>query len=110
MLLSQKKTERKRDVGEPPLESFTRLPDMRAAIAAVLFEEPGRLDIRHLWTRGRMNYFRVNWWVTEARGVSRITHSSFIQLEAIASGWRIHRRTDGRGGAPPEALKERQAA
>jgi hypothetical protein len=109
MLLSQNKGARN-DVEEAPVRSFTPAGQMRAALAALLFDDPAHLDIRHLWTRGRTNFFRVNWWITESTGVRRVTRSRFIPLEEVGGGWRIRGSDGGRGGAPPMVQKERQAA
>lgn len=65
------------------------LREMRAAIAALFFELPQRLDIRHLWTQGRLDYFRVNWWSTPATGARRIVRSAFVRVETLRDGWRI---------------------
>jgi len=37
-------------------------PAARNAVAAAYYAVSGRLDIRHLWTRGALNLFRVNLW------------------------------------------------
>ena len=70
-------------VGGPPCAA-----ELRAVIAALFFERPGRLDIRHLWTTGRYSFFRVNRWSEQA---SRIAYSAFIRVEALAAGWRAVR-------------------
>jgi len=68
------------------------LPEMRAAIAALFFELPQRLDTRYLWTYGRVSYFRVNWWSAAATGADarRIVRSAFVRAEELPDGWRIH--------------------
>ena len=68
------------------------LSEMRAAIAALLFEVPERLDVRYLWTSGRLNYFRVNWWSPRNTEVRRIVRSVFVQVEVLPDGWRIQQR------------------
>lgn len=68
-------------------------PEMlRKVIANHYFEHPSRIDVRHLWTTGRVSYVRVNWW-SESRGVSRITRSAFVRVEATDDGWSVRDMT-----------------
>lgn len=41
-----------------------RTPETAAVVALVeeLVDFEGRVDVRHLWTRDTVSYFRVNWW------------------------------------------------
>ena len=45
-------------------ETEARAPQTAAVIALVeeLVDFEGRLDVRHLWTRNTVSYYRVNWW------------------------------------------------
>ena len=71
--------------------------EMRAAIAAVLFENPRNLDMRLLWTRVWTSYFRVNRWTQRRNGEARIARSEFISVTQTPNGYRV------RGGQPPRA-------
>ena len=69
------------------------LRQMRTAIAAVFFEDPRQLDIRHLWVRGGSNFFRVNWWSSAIAGTRRIVRSAFVAVEACDGDWRVRELT-----------------
>src|SRR5512140_1174117 len=71
------------------LEEPVAVADMRAAIAALDFESPQRLDSRYLWTAGRFCYFRVIRWSGLEAGTGHIWHSAFVRVEALRDGWRI---------------------
>ncbi len=62
---------------------------MRGAIAALLFEDPANLDIRHLWTRGSFAYFRVNWWTTAAHRELGIRRSIFLRVTCRRHGYEV---------------------
>ncbi len=111
MLLTLKEKLRKAETGAEPFELFSTMEDMRAAIRAVLFDASERVDIRHLWTRGSVSYFRVNRWSAGIEGPARIVRSSFMVVEALDSGWRVRERHGPlRPGALPMASRERRAA
>ncbi len=104
MVLTQKTGDRKRNMQQQrQVVNCIGVSDMRGAIAALLFEDPAHLDIRHLWTRGRTSFFRVNWWTAVGTGVSRVSRSCFIPLEAVGGGWRIRNGDGDRCAAPPLA-------
>lgn len=65
---------------------------LREVVASHFFEHPNRIDVRHLWTTGRTSFVRVNWW-SENCGVSRITRSAFVRVEATDDGWVIEDMT-----------------
>lgn len=79
------------------LAELYALADMRAAIAATLFESPEHLDSRYLWTTGRFSYFRINRWSGPEVGTGHIRHSTFVRVEALRDGWRIRDVTGTRG-------------
>jgi hypothetical protein len=111
MLMTQKRPNRQADAAMDPLDSLSTLDDMHAAIRAILFDSPERLDIRHLWTRGAISYFRVNRWSPASTGSPRIVRSSFVLVEGLDSGWRVQERSrPQRGGALPAATRARHAA
>lgn len=70
----------------PTPELLTRL------VANHFFEHPSRLDVRHLWTTGRVSFVRANWW-TERGGISRISRSAFVRVEATDDGWQVRDMT-----------------
>jgi hypothetical protein len=78
-----------RDLPEPE----QTVSEMRMAIAAVFFEDPHTLDVRYLWTRGPLSYFRVNWWVTATTKPPHIRRSAFVVVETGEYGYRIRDRT-----------------
>ncbi len=65
----------------------------RQLIAAAFFENEARLDIRHLWTRGEVSLFRVNWWTTTHSGGPRIFRSAFVAVEQTPEGLVLRDRT-----------------
>ncbi|MEW6253063.1 MAG: hypothetical protein AB1716_20685 [Planctomycetota bacterium] len=92
MLLAQETCEERRDPGRPEAAAAPNTAEMSAAIAAVFFECPARLDTRHLWTDGRLSYFRVNWW-TVRDGATQICRSAFVVVQTDRHGWRIRELT-----------------
>ena len=66
--------------------------EMRAAIAAVLFENPRNLDIRPLWNGSWTSYFRVNWWTAGSEGTPRIRRSAFLVVTREQNGYRVRER------------------
>jgi hypothetical protein len=75
-------------IGDP--DERCAFAEMRAVIAAIIFESPEHLDCRHLWTAGRFSYFRVNRWSGLDVGVGHIRHSAFVSVETLPHGWRVH--------------------
>ena len=69
------------------------LDDMRAAIGAVYFEDPADLDIRLLWTRGAVSYFRVNWWIVRADVNAHLRRSVFLRVTGGPDGYRVQEQT-----------------
>jgi len=86
------------DAGEHGPPGDPGLAEMRAAICAVLFENPRDLDIRPLWTQGETGYFRVNWWTVEAVA-PRIRRSAFISVARMQHGYQV-REQRPRAAAP----------
>ncbi len=72
-----------------------RVADIGSAIAALMFENPADLDIRHLWTRGGVAYFRVNWWTTAAHREPRIRRSAFLRVTCRRHGYEIREQGAG---------------
>jgi hypothetical protein len=66
------------------------LVEMRTAIAALLFENPSAVDIRHLWTQGKDAYFRVNWWTTASDHGPHIRRSVFVRVTSTPHGYAVH--------------------
>jgi hypothetical protein len=85
------------------LEFVVDVAACRRAIADAYFEPEQRLDARHLWTRGRISFFRVNWWDVDARGASRIVRSAFVSIEHTDEGPQVR-------GQSPRAAKHAVAA
>ena len=70
----------------------------RDAIAAEYYENPERLDIRTLWNRDGVHYFRVNWWKLRENLVeSYIARSVLVAVDETQTGLRV------REVAPPKA-------
>jgi hypothetical protein len=65
----------------------------RRAIASAFYENEGRLDIRHLWTKGDVSMFRVNWWTNTHAGAPRIYRSAFVAVEKTLEGLVLEDRT-----------------
>ncbi|MBI4716259.1 MAG: hypothetical protein HY763_00480 [Planctomycetes bacterium] len=83
---------------EPITNPRPRFVEHRQAIGAYFFEDPDALDIRHLWTRGTKNFFRVNFWSTDPEsGEPRIRHSAFIVVEKNEEGCHVTERTISAG-------------
>lgn len=78
---------------ESELEQPEGLHTYREAIAAAFFEYRDRLDIRHLWTRGSISTFRVNWWTLPTNGQAGIRRSAFVQVELTDAGLVVHDNT-----------------
>lgn len=76
-------------------ESIERSPMhlYRRLIASAFFENEARLDIRHLWTKGDVSMFRVNWWTTTHAGEPRIFRSAFVAVEKTLEGLVLQDRT-----------------
>jgi hypothetical protein len=87
MLLSMQVSKRRESFDEYEPEAAQW--EMVSAIAAMYFEDARDLDVRHLWTRGDLNYFRVNWWHESAAGAARVRRSAFVVVECQATGYRI---------------------
>lgn len=88
MLSSRIEAEDAIDIIDLP-EPESDLSEMHGAIAALLFEDQRALDVRHLWTQGRLSYFRVNWWTTTAGEGPRVRRSNFVVVEREAYGYRV---------------------
>lgn len=69
------------------------LVSYRRAIAAAYYEAEERLDVRFLWTRGPVSFFRVNWWRLGVSGASEITRSAFVSVERSDEGLRVRDMT-----------------
>ena len=69
-------------------ESEPDLSEVHRVIASLFFEDPAALDIRHLWTQGRLSFFRVNWWTTAGEEL-RVRRSTFVVVESEAHGYRV---------------------
>ena len=68
-------------------EFFDELVDVRGAIAAKFFELSGRMDIRELWSRDGMHYFRVNWWKFRSDCSEQcISRSAFVTVVENENG------------------------
>lgn len=68
---------------------FERLTsgNYHAVIAAAFSHIRGRMDVKHLWTRGDVSYFRVNWWRHDwVAGEERVALSEFVAVEATEAG------------------------
>ncbi len=72
-----------------PLETEAALAEMTSAIATMYFEDVRDLDIRHLWSREGLHYFRVNWWCELRDAGPRVRRSAFVCVEHDAAGYRI---------------------
>lgn len=70
-------------------EPEAALWEMVSAIAAMYFEDARDLDVRYLWTRGHLSYFRVNWWNESALGAARVRRSAFVVVECQSDAYRI---------------------
>lgn len=81
---------------ESEIEQPAGFQAYRDAIAIAFFENRHRLDIRHLWTRGRVSSFRVNWWALPTGGQPAIRRSAFVQVERTAAGLVVHDNTSRR--------------
>ena len=68
------------------IEMTPNLDALRAAVADHYSESVARIDVRHLWTAGRVSFVRVNWW-SERDGVAVITRSAFVRVEATGDRW-----------------------
>lgn len=80
-------------VCEPEVMALEPSPELLTRVVADhFFEHPNRLDVRHLWTSGDVSYVRVNWWA-ESSGVSRISRSAFVRVEATHGGWQVRDMT-----------------
>ena len=74
---------------ECPPASQPGATQIRTAIAKALFENPGDLDIRLLWTQGAITYFRVNCWVTGGRGGPQIRRSAFLRVKCTQDYYQV---------------------
>lgn len=62
---------------EPGLELPAGMIAYRKLIADAYFESESTLDVRFLWRRERVSFFRVNW-----RGCDdRVTRSRFVAID-----------------------------
>ncbi len=79
-----------------PLDASSTLEvpnDVQEAIASFFFEHPRALDVRCLWTRGALSYFRVNWWTEGTTHPPRVRRSAFVVVETCEHGYRIREVT-----------------
>jgi hypothetical protein len=65
------------------------LVSYRRAIADAYYEAEERLDVRFLWTRGPVSFFRVNWWRATANGTNEIMRSAFVSVERADEGLQV---------------------
>lgn len=63
----------------------TTLDACQSAIRDAFAGAPGRVDIRHLWTRGETHNFRVNWWrLRPDSSEYHIARSEFVTVDMMA--------------------------
>jgi len=58
----------------------------RHAVAGTYFRVPGRMDIRELWRRDGVHYFRVNFWKFRPDGDPYVWQSAFVAVEHTPAG------------------------
>lgn len=79
------------------LEAEQETPEMgpyHAVIAAAFAGQYGRLDVRHLWTRGGVSFFRANWWSRDwISGEDHVRRSEFVAVEMTDAGLRLQTHT-----------------
>ena len=62
----------------------TTLTACESAIRDAFAGTPGRMDIRHLWTRGETHNFRVNWWRLRPDSTDHhIAQSEFVTVDMV---------------------------
>jgi hypothetical protein len=70
------------------------LREARWAISAEFCDVAGHMDVRWLWSRNGVHYFRVNWWRLRGTGFERyIWRSAFVTVAEAESGMVVRETT-----------------